>query len=277
MSDVGTLTLAYLRSRPADAARVLEQLEPAVVGEFLATVPVRVAAGPLAAMISWRAGRVLARMDPVRAAALIEAIPAERCSWCLRAIAPALREAILAELPTRRARSLRRQLRFVATLVGAHMDVDTSAVRAGTTVSEAIDLVRADGTWSAMQLYVIDAMQRPVGVVPLAALFDPAGERSIDALVDRECTSIAADTPLAQVDIATGWDGWPERPVVDSAGGLVGTISLARVVAARREPVGAMSSGAGPGLVLARAYGAAASGLGRTLAGLITGRGGNGV
>ncbi|MDZ7788019.1 MAG: hypothetical protein U5K73_07875 [Halofilum sp. (in: g-proteobacteria)] len=116
-----------------------------------------------------------------------------------------------------------------------------------------------------------------MGVVPLAALFEIPGERLIDTLVDRDCAPIAADTPLTQVDIADGWEGWPERPVVDSAGGLVGTITLARVVAARREPVGALSSGPGPGGVLVRAYGAAASGLGRTLAGLITGRGGNGV
>jgi hypothetical protein len=88
---------------------------------------------------------------------------------------------------------------------------------------------------------------------------------------------VAADLPLAQVDLADGWEGWPERPVVDSAGGLVGTITLARIIAARREPVGAISRGHEPGAVLLRAYGAAASGLGRTLAGLITGRGGNGV
>ncbi|MEF8833977.1 MAG: hypothetical protein V5A42_03865, partial [Halofilum sp. (in: g-proteobacteria)] len=223
MTDAGALTLAYLRSRPVDAARVLEGLEPAAVGEFLATVPVRVAAGPLAAMIPWRAGRALACMDPASAAALIEAIPAERCPYCLRAIAPPLREAILRELPARRARALRRQLRFVATLVGAHMHVDTPAARAGTTVSEAIGLVRATGTQSAVQLYVIDAMQRQLGVVPLAALFEIPGERPIDTLVDRDCAPIAADTPLTQVDIADGWEGWPERPVIDSAGGLVGT------------------------------------------------------
>lgn len=277
MTDAGALTLAYLSSRPVDAARVLEQLEPAAVGEFLATVPVRLAAAPLAAMTPWRAGRALACMDPAGAAALIEAIPAERCPYCLRAIAPPSREAILAQLPARRARALRHQLRFVATLVGAHMHVDTPAAREDTTVSEAIRLLRTTGTQSAVQFYVIDATQRPLGVVPLAALLGLPGERRIDAAVDRDCAPVAADMPLAQVDLADRWEGWPERPVVDNAGRLVGTITLARIIAARREPVGAISYGSGPGAVLLRAYGAAAAGLGRTLAGLVTGRGGNGV
>ena len=277
MTDAGALTLAYLSSRPVDAARVLEQLESSSVGDFLATVPVRVAAGPLAAMTPWRAGRALACMDPAGAAALIEAIPPRRRPYCLRAIAPPLRAAILAQLPARRARALRRQLRFVATLVGAHMHVDTPAVREQTTVAEAIRLLRTTGTQSAVQLYVIDAAQRPLGVVPPAALFEVPGERPIDALVDRDCLPVAADMPLTQIDIADGWEGWPERPVVDSAGALVGTITLARIVAVRREPLGAISRGPEPGAVLLRAYGAAASGLGRTLLGLITGRGGNGV
>ncbi len=273
MTDPDALTLAYLGTRPLDAARVLEQLEPAAVGAFLSTVPVRLAADPLAAMAPWRAGRALATMDPVRAAALIEAIPAQRCAWCLRTIAPSAREAILDRMPTRRARALRRQLRFAATLVGAHMHAEMAAARPGMTASEAIALVRA--TPGPVQLHVVDERERPLGVIPLAALFDSANERSIDALVDRDCPPLAADLPLAQVDPVDGWEGWPERPVVDGARRLVGCITLARVLAARHEPVASISVGPGPGGVLVHAYAAAARGLGHTLAGLIAGRGGS--
>ncbi|WP_070988829.1 magnesium transporter MgtE N-terminal domain-containing protein [Halofilum ochraceum] len=272
MTDPDALTLAYLDTRPVDAARVLEQLEPAAVGAFLTTVPVRLAAEPLAAMAPWRAGRALAAMEPARAAALIEAIPAQRCPYFLRAIAPEAREAILEQVPTRRARALRRQLRFAATLVGAHMHAETATARADSTVSEAIALVRA--TPGPVQVHVVDERERPVGVVPLAALLASAGERSIDALVDRDCPPLAADLPLTQVDPVEGWEGWPERPVVDSARRLVGCITLARILAARREPVAEISAGAGPGGVLVHAYAAAARGLGHTLAGLVAGRGG---
>ncbi len=212
-------------------------------------------------------------MEPDRAAALIEAIPAQRCPYFLRAIAPSARDAILEQITARRARALRRQLRFAATLVGAHMHAETAAVRSDTTVSEAIALVRA--TPGPAQIHVVDERERPVGVVPLAALFDSAGARSIDSLVDRDCPPLAADLPLAQVDPVDGWEGWPERPVVDGARRLVGCITLARILAARQEPVAAISEGPGPGGVLVRAYAAAARGLGHTLAGLIAGRGGS--
>lgn len=273
MTDADSLTLTYLGTRPVDAAHVLERLEPGAVGAFLATVPVRLAAGPLAAMAPWRAGRALATMEPERAAALVEGIPAERVPHCLRAMDESGREAVLARLPGRRSRALRRQLRYAGTLVGAHMHVAVATVASGATVSEAIEVIRTAGTSGTVHLHVVDGHDRPLGVVPVAALLEAGLDRRVDALMSCDCPAIAADLPLSQVDTVSGWEGWPERPVVDTARRLVGRLTLARVIAARTEPIAAISHGAGPARVLLHSYGAAASGLARVLGALLTGGG----
>ncbi len=61
MTDPDALTLAYLGTRPVDAARVLERLEPAAVGAFLTTVPVRLAAGPVDGAMEGRPSRPWSR------------------------------------------------------------------------------------------------------------------------------------------------------------------------------------------------------------------------
>ena len=273
MTDPDSLTLAYLGTRPADAAHVLERLEPEAVGAFLATVPVRVAAGPLAAMAPWRAGRSLATMEPGQATALLEAVPAERVPHALRAMDDAARAALLARLPERRARALRRQLRYAGTLVGAHMQIEIAAVVRGATVADAIEVLRTVGGVDSVHVHVLDEHDHPVGVVPVTRLLSAGLERPVEALMRCDCPSVAADLALSQLDTGHGWDDWPERPVVDPRGRLVGRLALVRVLAARREPGAAISHGAAPARVLLNRYAGTVSGLARVLGGLVAGAG----
>lgn len=274
MTEPGRLTLAYLATRPVEAARVLERLEPETVGAFLADVPVRVAAGPLAAMVPWRAGRCLAAMAPRQAAALLESLPAEHGVDCLRPMADGVRAAVLESLPARRARALRRQLRYPAALVGAHMDADPLVLRATASADEARGALRTAGRGGALQVHVVDERGRPRGAVRLADLLDAPGERTLDTLMARPGAPLAADLPLARVERARGWADWPERAVVDAHERLVGSITLARIAAAAVEPGARLTAGPAPLAVLLQAYAATAAGLARVAAGLFTERGG---
>lgn len=276
MTDPGQLTLDYLATRPGDAARVLEGLDPAVVGAFLESVPVRVGAGPLASMVPWRAGRCLAAMDPARAAALVEAVPAERGPYALRAMSEAAREAVLRALPERRARTLRRQFRYGLALVGAHMNTDPLALRPEVSAAEARDALRDAGHGGLVQIHVIDGDGHPLGAVAVVDLLDAAPERPLTTLMQRACPAVAADLPLAQVDLVHGWTDWPEHPVIDGRQCLVGAVSLARVIAARSEPAAPVTASPGPASVLLQAYAATTAGLARALAGIFAAGGGDG-
>ena len=275
MTEPDELTLAYLASRPVDAARVLERLEPEAVSGLLADVPVRLAVGPLAAMVPWRVARCLGVMATGHAAAVVEALPAEQAPDCLRAMPERARAAILDALPLRRARALRRQLRYPVALVGAHMDPAPLALRGQATADEARAAVRAEGRPDALQVHVLDDRGGPTGAVRLGELLAAVGDRPLSTLMLRDCHPLAADLPVARVDHARDWTAWPERPVIDGRGRLVGAVTLARLVAAGGEPAQAITAGSGPVGALLQAYAATAAGLARVLAGLATARGGD--
>lgn len=270
MTEPGPITVAFLSSHPQDAARVMEQLDPADVAAFLAGVPVRLAAPALAVVAPWRAGRCLAELPAERAAALVDEMPSDRRALCLRTLRADTREAILECMPRRRARALQRQLRYPAALVGAVMVGETVTVPVAATVGDARRALRTAADSAALQLYLVDD-GRPVAILPLARLLTADPKRPVRDLAQWEPRAIPADTPLSQVRTDLDWNGHPERPVVDSRHRLVGAVTLERVLATRDRPVSAVSRGPGPGVVLGRSYLVGVTGLLRVAGAILAG------
>lgn len=271
MTEPGPITLAYLAAHPLDAARAMETLDPAELAAFIETVPVRLAAPPLAAIAPWRAARCLATLAPDRAAALLEEMPGDRRTPCVRALAEQPREAIIGHMSPRRARALRRQLGYPAALVGAAMAADMITVREEASTGEALAAARAPEEIDVLQLYLVDAKGRPEGVVPLAVLLDAAAERPVRELARRDCEPILADRPLAHVATDRDWSRYAERPVVDTRQRLVGTLTLGRVLEARERAAGAVTSGAGPAAMLTQGYLVSVGGLARLAGAMLFG------
>lgn len=272
--DTESISATFLASRPVEAATELGRLDPAEVAAFLATVPARIAAEPLAAMAPWQSGRCLALMDPVQAAALLEALPAAQRARCLRAADDAAREAILDHVSTRRARAVRRQLRYPAVLVGAWMAGDVITLSREATVEEALASLQAQGHDNTVQLYVVDDEGRPVGLIPLAALLRAPAHQRIERLMRRELAAVSADTPVSRIEADASWGDHLERPVVDPRGRLVGALSLSRFADSRVHAGVGQTAGASPAATLTASYGVVAYGLVRTAAVLLARPGG---
>jgi len=270
MTEPGPITLAYLAAHPHDAARVMETLDPAELAEFIAGVPVRLAAPSLAALAPWRTARCLAAVPPETAGALVEALPADRRAPCLRAMNGPAREAILERTPARLARTLRHQIGYPSALVGSVMVADMVTVPVDATIGEARDAVRAADGNDAVQVYLVDAGGKPAGIVPVAVLLTADTALPARELSDRDFSTISAETPLSQVRTDRGWYGHPERPVVDARRRLVGTATLERVLASREPASTTISSGAGPAMVLTRAFLVTITGLARAAGTIMT-------
>lgn len=272
--DTESISVTFLASRPGEAAGELGRLDPEEVAAFLATIPARIAAEPLAAMAPWQSGRCLALMEPAQAAALIEALPAAQRARCLRSASDEAREAILAHVSTRRARSVRRQLRYPAALVGAWMAGDPITLNSEATVEEALAALQAQGHERTVQLYVVDDEGRPVGVVTLAALLRAPAYQRIERLMRRELAAVNADVPVSRIETESSWGDHLERPVVDPRGRLVGALSLSRLTESRAQAGVDQTAGASPAATLTASYGVVASGLLRTAALLLARPGG---
>lgn len=260
MVEPGPISIAYLRQHPVEAARAMEALAVDEVAAFLAQMPARVAAPALAATLPWRAAQCLAVLSPEQAAAIVSQMPADRRTPCLRAMAAGERDPILDRLRGNRARALRRQLHYPAALVGGVMEPVVATVRADDTVTDAIEALRSVGATHASHLTVVDTAGRVAGAVAFATLLAADAGRTVGELMEPEVTPLAADTPVTQIVVDSSWDEWPERPVVDARGRVIGSVTLARLLMDRRRSA-PPSARAGSGGELVSAYAAAVSGL----------------
>jgi magnesium transporter len=274
MAEAGPVTLAYLSAHPGDAARLLETLSPEDLAAFLARVPVRLGAPPLAMITPWRAARCLALMEAERAALLVAEMPPDRRAPCLRAMPDRSRSALLEHMPAWTARGLRAQLTYPANLVGGIMASEVAAVAVGATADEAIAAVRTAGASDVVQVFLLEEGRRPVAAVPAAALLGTAGTGPALALARGDAAPLPADTPLGQVSSAHGWEDSGERPVVDARGRLVGRVTLAHIVRATDDAAAPVSHGPAPAAVVTRALLGTLGGLARAGVGLASAPGG---
>ncbi len=272
MSDPSPISLAYLSEHPAAAARAMDTLTSDDVAAFLSAIPPERAAPALAETMPWRAGQYLARLAPKLAAAIVTEMPGDRRTPCLRCMDAGARERVLGELRGGRARALRRQIHYPRSLVGGVMEPVIATVRAADTVTDAIEALRGVGETHAAHLTVVDDAGRVAGSVAVATLLAASNERTVGELMQREVTPLAADTPLTQVVVDRSWDEWPERPVVDDRGRVIGTVTLARLLLDRRRGDAEAISASG---ALVAGYTTAVTGLVRIAADLLRTPGAN--
>lgn len=270
MVELAAISRGYLSSRPIEAARVLGRLDAAEVAAFLAAVPAPIAAAPLAHMAPWKVARCLSQMAPATAAELLARLPAAHGVRSLRSLPESWREAVLDQLPRRRARQLRRQLSYPASLVGAWMAGHVIALEPEATVGDALAALKGRDEPGRVNVYMTGAAGQPIGLVPVAGVLQVPPEQRLAEVMRRDIAPIPADAPLFRFDADRGWRGLLERPVVDGRGRLVGALSLGQLAAARERTTADVASGESPAAVVAAGYTAALSGLARTAIGLFT-------
>lgn len=237
-SGVDRLARVYLRQFPEEAARYLESARLSEVVALLESEPTPHAvaveerlASNVAADILREASpafstRVLAAMDPVRAAATIAWLDEEQ------------RQAVLSGLDQRAALEVRTMAEYPPETAGRLMDPRVVAFRDGTTVQQALNRLRGVRRRSVADVFVTDDDGRLTGRVPLQdlavaepgeplhALAIPAisvgGMGSVDEVVEQLTTHQLANLP-----------------VVDFEGRLLGVIRQDVLMAAARQEVAA--------------------------------------
>jgi len=275
MSEPSPISLAYLSEHPAAAARALESVASDDVAALLSAIPPERAAPALAETTPWRAGQYLARLAPQLAAAIVTDMPSDRRTPCLRCMDADARERVLGELRGARARALRRQIQYPPALVGGVMEPVVATVRAADTVADAIEALRGVGETHASHLTVVDGAGRVAGSVAFATLLAASNERTVGELMEGGITPLNAETPLTQVVVDRSWDAWPERPVVDDRGRVIGRVTLARVLLERRQPETEPIAATSAGGALVAGYTTAVTGLVRVAADLLRTPGAN--
>ncbi len=199
---------------PARAARVLDSVPVAVAARALGAAHPRVGARLLRAVAPETAAKVMAHLAADDAVALLRGVPAEAV------------EPLLAGVHSERAATLRRLLAHPAGTAGGLMDTEVHTARPGEPVAIvrarlAADIPELEGLAT---VFVVDEAGRPLGSwEPIDLLAGRPEPRPVPA--------VPAADPVEQVIDLFALNDYLAVPVVDTAGRLVGVITIDDVMA----------------------------------------------
>jgi len=262
MAEAHSLSFAFMRLHPVQAARVLEAMPAADAAALFERAPARLGVNVLAAMVPTVAARSVSRLDNERAMELIGALGVQPAVALLRHVAEPRRGQLIAGLPTATALASRALLGYAEDSVGAWTDPDVIALPGHTAVREVLERVRSTQGY-ADEVFVVESEHRLVGPVALANLVRAADNTTIGALATRAEALLAVHTPLVSAMTHPGWVEHGALPVVEHGRRLIGVLTreaLERASARVGGPTGQASSSA-PAAVLARGYWEALSGI----------------
>ena len=270
MADAETLSLAFMRAHPAQAARVLEAVPPADAAALLARVPARLGGPVLGAMLPTAAARALGGLQDEHSLALLGELGTQFVVAVLRHVAEPRRARLIAGLPTASALASQLLLGYMEDAVGAWTDPDVLALPGTTRAADALERVRhMQGI--VQRAFVTSAEGRLEGWVPLPALLRAPAGAGLASIMSRPEAVLAAHTPLAGAVAHPGWERSSMLPVVESGERLLGVLTrdaLARALRRVSRPAPAAAGGSLAGM-LTRGYWDALSGGAEAMATLL--------
>lgn len=233
------LAKTYCRAHPAEAARAVERLLLEQIREICVEIDPEVVAPVLAAMDHRVAGEVLADLESERLEAIEEALPLDRACLLFRRMPVETRTRALARLPSARAATIQRLMRYREGSAGALADPSVFAFATDVAVADAVAEVRRAGQPLHHYLYVVDRAQVLVGVVSLRELLAAPETVAIGSIARREIATLNAAADLQAILAHPSWGDLNRLPVVDEKGRFVGVLRHGTVRRIEAEVMGA--------------------------------------
>ena len=232
---VAALNQRFLLDYPGDAARELESMPAEEAAALLAPHVPRAVVRAWEALAADFARAVLEHLPEALAQrVLAEAEPAVSAA-VLTQLEPAEREKLLSKLDKEVARELRELAEYPQDCAGRLMDARVIPLRAGMTVSEAIERLRAVRRGSLRELYVVDDAGRLAGRVEMQDLALAERDRPLAEIMHGVIAVVRDLDPREEVVEILQREPITVLPVVNQAGRLLGVIRQAKLMAVVEE------------------------------------------
>ena len=262
MAEAQTLTLAFVSSHPADAARVLEALPAVDAADLFETLPARALAPVLTAMLSPAAARIIAVLDDRVALGLLAAAGVQAAVAILRHIPEPRRSRLIEGLSTATALASRLLLGYPEDTVGAWVNPETIALAPEVTAADALARVRSENDLEAGEIYVVGNEQILLGLIDLQVLLRAPPATALSALMRPAIASLPALMPLSGAAAHKAWRRTSVLPVVERGMRLVGVLHATQLAQASGSGVRRAEAGEDTLLgLVARGYWDTVSGL----------------
>lgn len=246
MEIVSTLAEALVQAHPAEAAAVLEDLEPKASASLLAGAAPENVAGILEHISPFAASEIVMALGPDRAARPLRGLGADLAAALLRRIPSDRRESLLHALDDEVQRPIRLLLRYPDATAGSRMDPDVMALPQDLRCDTALSRLRRAPERVIYNLYVLDRGRLLVGVLNLRELLLARPDAPLNSVMNSDVQSLRADSDLHRILNHPGWREVHSLPVVDEAGRFLGALRYRSLRRIEEELRGLNSAAAGP-------------------------------
>ena len=226
-------TEAFQRSaselEPADLADVLAALHDDERLEAVRILPPEVSANALAELPEdVHAEETLAALDPEQAADIVEELEDDDAADLLGELEPEEQKRILGRVEEEDRAEVERLLRFDEETAGGIMTAHLVTVRDDDTADQALAKIRqqADVVEDFYQVFVVDAMERLAGILPLKALVLSAPGLPVVEIMESADNTVHPDLDQEEVARIMARYDLPAVPVVDANGKLLGRVTF---------------------------------------------------
>jgi magnesium transporter len=226
----GKLAAFVLRAHDlesADLAEVLAELDDDERVVAVKALPPELSGAALAEMAdSEHAEDTLAALEPGEAAEIVDQLDDDDAADLLGELDPAEQEAILAEVEDRS--DLTTLLSYDPETAGGRMTTSVVAVQDDLTAGQAIESIRrqAEDVEDFYQIFVVDAEQQLVGVLPLKDLVISAPGRLVREFMADADIAVTTDVDQEEVARLMARYNLASVPVVDAHRKLLGRVTF---------------------------------------------------
>ena len=216
----------FLERHPADAVRIIEQLDEDERSALIKTLEPVTAAAMLQAMTPADAAACLALMAPARSVPVLGHMPTGFAAACLRRLPGDERRAVLVEAGAGdELKQVRTLLSFPPDVVGALMDPDSAAVQEQMSCNEAVEFARRYPEKLRNVIYVVNGDNVLTGRLEARDLLILQTRSSIHSAMKPVQYSLNARAYLHNVRDNPGWEHFEDLPVVDYHGTYLGSLN----------------------------------------------------
>jgi magnesium transporter len=186
-----------------------------------------------------QAAGMVAELEPQQAAAIVEVMDSDEQADVLAELDEEDLEAILEKLPPEEAADTRQRLEYAEDAAGGLMITEYLSYPQSFTVEQVVDDLRTNNElyneYEVRYLYVVDADEHLVGVVPMRRLvLSPRGS-ALSTLSVSDPTTVQVDTLRNELEDLFDRKDYSAVPVLDAQGVLVGIVQRSAVQEARGE------------------------------------------
>ena len=216
---------------PADLADVLSALDEKERVAVVDALPPELSSQALAEMPEEaHAGETLAALDPGRAAEIVTELDDDDAADILGDLDASTQENILSGVQDRS--EVDRLLRYDEETAGGRMTSHVVTVPDTATAEQALEEIRrqAEEVEHFYQVFVVDANNKLVGVLPFKDLVISRPERLVGQFMERADVSVTPDLDQEEVARLMARYNVPSVPVVDEQGHLLGRVTFDDVI-----------------------------------------------